>query len=370
MAPESFVVLEWALYICSFFYPLIFFVFDLIMFLAVYRNRNDSCVPVAYMTVMSSIGMLTTFAMCVNSFVYMVLPKDYFEDKSHDKNMLISVLFSAFISMFGAELTLAGSFSYLNALFITVLMTINRIYMALYPFRNNDVFTQPRIFFLCGVISIITFTSMIIPYFSPCYVVFRIESRSFMSGCAPNRHPITAFQNEYAIAIPVTCMFSNFFVVFHFYADRKNLYIKFINLFLKNKRELKNNGSNTSLNDIQARRERTLMRSTTAVTAYLAIYEVGAFLIRTFPTQYAGLPEPLRIAIFYFRYESIPIMNFFIYYVETHSTRQMIRRFLKIKDKKVNTTNTTVVTVAARAQTAGRRRPQTAQNSSTLGRVE
>ncbi|CAO4386944.1 unnamed protein product [Caenorhabditis nigoni] len=358
--PESFSVLEWALYICSFFYPLIFFVFDLIMFLAVYRNRNDSCVPVAYMTVMSSIGMLTTFAMCVNSFVYMVLPKDYFE---------------AFISMFGAELTLAGSFSYLNALFITVLMTINRIYMALYPFRNNDVFTQPRIFFLCGVITIITFTSMIIPYFSPCYIVFRIETRSFTSGCAPDRHPITAFQNEYAIAIPVTCMLSNFFVVFHFYADRKNLYIKFMNLFLKNKRELKNNGSNTSLNDIQARRERTLMRSTTAVTAYLAIYEVGAFLIRTFPTQYAGLPEPLRIAIFYFRYESIPIMNFYIYYVETHSTRQMIRRFLKIKDKKVNTTNTTVVTVAPRAQTAGgagggARRPQTAQNSSTLGRVE
>ncbi|EFP03629.1 CRE-SRXA-9 protein [Caenorhabditis remanei] len=326
------------LYILSAIFPFLFFIFDALLLAATIYNRRDSSLPLTYICVMCTIGMLTTFFMVLNTSIFLVLPQASYE---------------AYLMAFGRETTLAGTFSYLTALFITVLMTINRVYIVIKPF-NNELFNQRRVFVYCGIISSLVLTSLIIPYFSSCYVVFRVDLLSFVSGCAPNRHPITVFQNTYAIILPFTCMFINLGIIFHLRFSRSGTYAKWSKFFCKNKVTTVIIGQatqKTALSKMQARRDLIMMRQTISVAVYLSIYELGAFIMKTFPNEYAMLPAIVRDGYFYFRYESVPLMNFFIYYVETGSTRRMFRRFLNIKDKISDSyVNPTVITVAPRAQ--------------------
>lgn len=127
-----------------------------------------------------------------------------------------------------------------------------------------------------------------------------------------------------------------------------------------------------SLSKLQARRDLIMMRQTISVAVFFSIYEFGAFLMRIFPVnssnrifihrhlqdEYALLPKSVRDGIFFFRLLSVPMLNFFIYYVETGSTRRMFRRYIGIPEKSADSNGqATVVTVApkpAAVRTAGR----------------
>uniref|UniRef100_A0A1I7TRS6 G_PROTEIN_RECEP_F1_2 domain-containing protein n=1 Tax=Caenorhabditis tropicalis TaxID=1561998 RepID=A0A1I7TRS6_9PELO len=304
MEPEGLTIPQLLLYILSIIFPMIFFVFDAFLLAATIHNRRDT-----------------------------------------------------FVTTFGPETTLAGTFAYLNSLFISVLMTINRVFIVVKPF-NSEWFSHRRVFGYCGIMSSLVLASLLIPYFSSCFIYFRIDLLAFVSGCAPNRHPITVFQNTYAIILPWVCMVVNLGVILHLRFNRRGSYTKISKFFCPKRVSVVPFGqpsNKTTLSKMQARRDLIMMKQAISIAVYLSIYELGAFLMRLFPNAYDQLPQIVRDGYFYFRYESVPVMNFFIYYVETGSTRRMFRRFMKIKENNTDSAiNQTVATVAPRALLRGR----------------
>ncbi|EGT40320.1 CBN-SRXA-9 protein [Caenorhabditis brenneri] len=335
VSPPGSSLLKKFLYALSVIFPFTFLVFDSLLLLAVIRNRRDSSLPLAYIAVMCMTGMISKFAMTLNSFLYVVLPLSTYID---------------FLNTFGRIITLTGTFAYLNALYISVLMTINRIVVIIRPFKT-DWFSQRRVFLYCGVIFGFVLGSLLVPFYSVCFIVFRLDLLAFVSGCAPNRHPITQFQNTNSIYFPLSSMFGNTGLIVHLRMARNGIYNKIQSWFRPSTVVVPafNSVANKSLSKIQARRDFIMMRQTISVAAYLSIYELGALLIRTFPEAYMNLPQDVRDGIFYLRYESVAIMNFFIYYVETGSTRRMLKRFLGIRERNNSSAdNQTMATVAVR----------------------
>ncbi|CAB01906.3 Serpentine Receptor, class XA [Caenorhabditis elegans] len=315
---------------------MIFFFFNMIFMIAAISNMKDTSLPLAYICLMCISGMLSSFLMAIHAMQFLIYSQEDYERLAFK---------------FGTWTTLMGTFSYLNTLFIR--LTINRVFIVIKPF-NSFWFSQPRIFTYCGFISLMVFASLLIPLFSSCFIYFRLDILTFVSGCAPNRHPITVFQNKYSIILPLSCMFVNIGIILHLRFKREGTYEMIKKVFSKHKTitPFAVPLQNTTLSKLQARRDLIMMRQTVSVAVYLSIYELGALLIRVFPTFYAGLPDLVHKSYFYIRYESIPPMTFFVYYLETGSTRRMLKRFLKFDGSNfASAANQTVVPVGAKQQT-------------------
>ncbi|CAA94169.3 G_PROTEIN_RECEP_F1_2 domain-containing protein [Caenorhabditis elegans] len=310
--------------------------YNIVLLTATIINRRNAALPLAYIVLMSIPGILITVFLNVNVAAFAFLTEEEYEN---------------YLTAFGAQFSLGATFSYFHSLCISVLMTVNRLAIILNPF--SEMFTQRRLFGYAAVIAIVVLISLLIPYFTPCRIIFMLNHLSFISACDPERHPITVFQNQYAILLPFTCMFVNLAIILHLRFARNDTYVKFKKFFTKNHHisavPTVKAAEQSNLSKIQARRDLIMMRQTVAIAVYLSIYELGAFITKCFPTVFASLPEVVREGYFYFRLESIPMMNFFIYYLETPSTRRMIRRFLNLKNNNDSTAqNATVFTVAQR----------------------
>ncbi|KAF1755338.1 hypothetical protein GCK72_021907 [Caenorhabditis remanei] len=207
---------------------------------------------------------------------------------------------------------------------ITVTLTQKRIF--LYSFgilvRQNLNLNPMPVQILCLVL-------LLIPYFSTCSVNFMASKLEFQTDCSPDRHPMTRITNTHLIWIPTTLLLINLTLVLHLKAVRHSVYSKMLQ-----KTSTVSMTSSTQLAQCQKRREQMLMRQALAITVYLSFYEVGTFLMRTFPDTYSSLPQSVRDAYFYFRLETICAMNFFVYFMESSSMRKMLKSFLGCAEKK------------------------------------
>ncbi|UMM43593.1 hypothetical protein L5515_019042 [Caenorhabditis briggsae] len=230
--------------------------------------------PIAYMTVLGLSGCLVTVFMSNNMIVYMVLSPEKYEE---------------YLKAFGREATMGSTFSYLYSIVITGLMTVNRVVIVTSPLSGH--FSTQRIFIYSGILAVLVFITLIIPYFSDCSITFSLNRLSFISACAPNKH----------WSAP-KCSPS------HCQTHRPQVQASHHN-----------------------KKDFTMMRQTFSVAIFLSIYELGALITRIFPNAYQWFPEGFRDGYFYFRMESIALMNYFIYYLHTPLSRRMIRRFLRLK---------------------------------------
>ncbi|CAO4377190.1 unnamed protein product [Caenorhabditis nigoni] len=282
-------------------------------------SRRDSSIPLAYIVVLGLRGMIFNFILAFQFFMYFITTSQGYQ---------------AFSKSLGREFTLFGTFSYLIAPVISVLMSVNRVAVVMKPM--NMWFSNTKVFIYCGLIAIIVLISLIIPYLSQCYIIFMVNRLSHVAGCAPDRHPITVFQNTYTIILPFSCMVVNLSIILHLRFVRNNSYMKIWNNF-KNillKKELKdgpirNISQPTYFSKQRSKRDIIMVRQTITIAIYLSFYEFGAFVTKVFPSLYASLPPIGKDVYFYVRMETIPVMNFFIYFVETKKTRMMVCRFLK-----------------------------------------
>ncbi|EGT40539.1 hypothetical protein CAEBREN_03157 [Caenorhabditis brenneri] len=299
-------------------FPVFCLIFNIILLIATIHNRKNSTLPFAYMIVMSVNGIILSVFVSLHMSIYLALSEESYK---------------VYLEKFGRETTLGGTFSYLNYLMVNVVMTINRVVVVARPF--NEMFTTAKVFIYCLLTGIVTFISLYIPYSGPCNITFDVSKLLFVSGCAPGRHPITLFQNTYAINLPVGCMFVNLGIILHLINVRHGRYKK-IKLILKGIKPKASNYStetlqSTTMSKIQERRDTIMLKQTIYVAIYLSIYEFGALFVKLFSNFYASWPPAVRDGYFLFRMASIPAMNFIIYYVETGSTRRMLRRFLHLK---------------------------------------
>ncbi|CAR99055.1 Protein CBG28035 [Caenorhabditis briggsae] len=174
--------------------------------------------------------------------------------------------------------------------------------------------------------------SLLIPYFSPCDINFDMTRLAFISGCAPGRHPITTFQNTYAIVLPVSCMCVNLSIIFHLRFVRNNSYATFLRKFRKVE-PTRSTSQSTFISKQRAKKDMMMIRQTITMAAYLSFYEFGAVIIKIFPALYVGLSPAGKLLYFYVRMEAVAFMNFLIYFVESKKTRIMVCRYLKIGTK-------------------------------------
>ncbi|EFP00791.1 CRE-SRXA-6 protein [Caenorhabditis remanei] len=296
-----------------------------LLFLAIF-HRNDTNFPVAYLIVMSVCGVLCKIAFITDFAVFLVVNElDYLEYRQ----------------FLGKEFTLLGTLTYFIPMFVSVLMTSNRLFIVLRP-TDQTVFSQKRIFlYSFGIlvrqnlnlnpmpVQILCLVLLLIPYFSTCSVNFMARKLEFQTDCSPDRHPMTRFTNTHLIWIPTTLLLINLTLVLHLKAVRHSVYSKMLQ-----KTSTVSMTSSTQLAQCQKRREQMLMRQALAITVYLSFYEVGTFLMRTFPDTYSSLPQSVRDAYFYFRLETICAMNFFVYFMESSSMRKMLKSFLGCAKKK------------------------------------
>ncbi|EGT40477.1 CBN-SRXA-8 protein [Caenorhabditis brenneri] len=292
--------------------------FNVLLLFAAHDNRRVAFLPIPYIIVMSLTGILVCVLMNVNLLAFMYSTKEDYEE---------------YIVNFGPIVTLGSTFTYFFSILITVLMTVNRLVIVIKPL--NNYFTPARVYLYCGIIAAVVLTSLLVPFYSPCYVTFTFTKMAFISACAPDKHPITLFQNEYAILLPLSCMLTNLGIIIHLRLARNGMYPVIKRMFCKKNEVLfvdKPFPKPTHQSKMRARRDYVMMRQTVSIAIYLSIYESGAFLTRMFPDAYASLPDYLRDFYFFFRMESIAFMNVFIYFIETASTRRMIRRYLNLNN--------------------------------------
>ncbi|CAP26030.1 Protein CBR-SRXA-6 [Caenorhabditis briggsae] len=277
-------------------------IFDVCLFVMAIKHRKDPHFPFAYLTVMSACGVICKAAFTINCGTYLLLSKiDYLEYRQ----------------FMGKEITLLGTLNYFIPLCISVVMTMNRIWIVLRP-TDQAVFSQRRIFCYSGLILILCLILLLIPYFSTCSVNYLASELIFQTVCWPERHPVTRFTNTHLIWIPTTLLIINVALILHLKAARHHVYSK---VFQKMSTT---STPSAQLIQSQKKREQILMRQALALSIYLSFYEVGSFLMRTFPTTYSSLPQSVQDGYFYFRLESICAMNFFVYFVENRTIRKLI----------------------------------------------
>ncbi|ULT97518.1 hypothetical protein L3Y34_005378 [Caenorhabditis briggsae] len=81
-------------------------------------------------------------------------------------------------------------------------MTIHRVSVLLSPGKAPAWFSDTKLFVYCSALVTGLLISLLIPYYSTCYVNFNALTSLHETACAPNKHPITRFQNLYLIWVP------------------------------------------------------------------------------------------------------------------------------------------------------------------------
>lgn len=141
---------------------------------------------------MSIPGILITVFLNVNVAAFAFLTEEEYESElpvESSENIFEHLTFLDYLTAFGAQFSLGATFSYFHSLCISVLMTVNRLAIILNPF--SEMFTQRRLFGYAAVIAIVVLISLLIPYFTPCRIIFMLNHLSFISACDPERHPVS-----------------------------------------------------------------------------------------------------------------------------------------------------------------------------------
>ncbi|CAB3401292.1 unnamed protein product [Caenorhabditis bovis] len=175
-------------------------VFNVIFLYATYKQPKKSYLPIVYIYNMSASAIILAVMVLSNVYLGAVLPDS---------------IYGAYRDTIGPELSLFATFIYFHPQLTSLVMTINRI-CALSTIRTSSWFSVKRVWMYTGAHALFNLTLLLIPYFSPCQVKFDAKKLAYISGCAPNAHPVTVFCNSYAIALPVTCFSLNIMIVIYF----------------------------------------------------------------------------------------------------------------------------------------------------------
>lgn len=109
---------------------------------------------------------------------------------------------------------------------------------------------------------------LLIPYFSNCSLNFNALTSYHESACAPSRHPITLFQNNFLIYVPIVSMVVNSGIL---------IYQK----YLRNR--WKSTASSISLSHVK--RENEMIRQACFIGVYLSVYEILYLHMRLYPVR-------------------------------------------------------------------------------------
>ncbi|CAO4377168.1 unnamed protein product [Caenorhabditis nigoni] len=227
---------------------------------------------------------------------------------------------SAYRNSIGKLVTLSATLCYLTEIFINLLMTIHRVSVLLSPGKAPAWFTDTKLFVYCSALVTGILINLLIPYYSTCYVNFNALTSLHESACAPNKHPITRFQNLYLIWVPVTSVAINTLMI----------------LFMKLERKcMKKKSSAATLSAAIVERENSMIRQAFFVAVYLSVFEFGYLLMRFFPDVFSGLPQEIQSITFLLRLYAICSLNFFVYFTQTKSTKILVLKYIGWKTKEV-----------------------------------
>uniref|UniRef100_A0A1I7V2S9 G_PROTEIN_RECEP_F1_2 domain-containing protein n=2 Tax=Caenorhabditis tropicalis TaxID=1561998 RepID=A0A1I7V2S9_9PELO len=96
--------------------------------------------------------------------------------------------YEEFRRVFGPILTINCTFFYEHPLYLTLLMIIQRIYAVFQPFNRH--FTTGKLWIYCGIMTLFSWISLLIPFFSDCPVNINQRTYSFAVACK-ERHPVS-----------------------------------------------------------------------------------------------------------------------------------------------------------------------------------
>ncbi|ULT86956.1 hypothetical protein L3Y34_006597 [Caenorhabditis briggsae] len=256
---------DWLLLICQIVFNILVVVcciYDVILFLSVIKHRfyssSKNKTPFVYITFMTFAGVLGKLA---NFFMIDAWPIGNWIDPVNG--------YEAYRNSIGKLVTLSATLCYLTEIFINLLMTIHRVSVLLSAGKAPAWFSDTKLFVYCSALVTGLLISLLIPYYSTCYVNFNALTSLHETACAPNKHPITRFQNLYLIWVPVTAVAINTLMI---------LYMKFARKCLKKK-----SAAAATLSAAIVERENSMIRQAFFVAVYLSVFEFGYLLMRFFP---------------------------------------------------------------------------------------
>lgn len=181
-------------------------------------------------------------------------------------------------------------------------MTIHRVWVLLNPL-DTEMFGEIRLAVYCTTIAvgesekhrknllvtqILLFISLIIPFYSTCSINYDSRVTSFVSACAPDRHPvcdypliilitfqITLFQNKYTIYVPTVSMLINFAIIFYMKFQRRK------------SQQSQKSKTPSNVQNSQKSRENMMLRQAVFIATYISAYELGNLYVRMYPV---GIP--------------------------------------------------------------------------------
>ncbi|PIC23704.1 hypothetical protein B9Z55_017313 [Caenorhabditis nigoni] len=288
-------------------------IYDVILFLSVIKHRfyssSKNKTPFVYITFMTFAGVLGKLA---DFFLVDAWPIGNWIDPVNG--------YEAYRNSIGKLVTLSATLCYLTEIFINLLMTIHRVSVLLSPGKAPAWFTDTKLFVYCSALVTGILINLLIPYYSTCYVNFNALTSLHESACAPNKHPITRFQNLYLIWVPVTSVAINTLMI----------------LFMKLERKcMKKKSSAATLSAAIVERENSMIRQAFFVAVYLSVFEFGYLLMRFFPDVFSGLPQEIQSITFLLRLYAICSLNFFVYFTQTKSTKILVLKYIGWKTKEV-----------------------------------
>ncbi|EFP00740.1 hypothetical protein CRE_21248 [Caenorhabditis remanei] len=266
--------------------------YDVTLLIVTVKKRLKD-IPVVYI-------ICTTFCGIVNKISHILLVDGYVISNQigGDEG------YEEYRRFFGKQLSLIVTWGYLTPIYFNWLMTIHRVGVVVAPMKVW-IFSEPKLMGYCiGIMVILSFIDMLIPYFSSCSINFHAHPATWISACAPDRHLLTWFQNKYIIYFPVTAMLVNLLLI----------------MYMKITRGITN--------------DKAMIRQVAATAIYLSIYEIGSLYIRLLPEYFDVMSSEFKDIFYFIRILTICSLNFFVYFVITRVTRQLVLEFLGFSKKK------------------------------------
>ncbi|EFO94864.1 CRE-SRXA-4 protein [Caenorhabditis remanei] len=313
--------------------------FDIVLFACIIKHRffsnSNNRTPFVYITVMSWGGIIGKIfdIFMVDSWpiAQMIDPVDGYE---------------TYRKIIGKQITLIATFSYLTSIFINWFMTCHRVLILLSPAKAPAWFTDKKLFMYCSTIMALVLINLLIPYYSPCYVNFNALSSLHETACAPSKHMVkpklnslnqivlqlTKIQNLYLIWVPISAVIINSTMISYIKLSRR--------LFKKQ----------STLSAATIKRENSMIRQACFIASYLSIFEIGYLFMRFYPETFGNFSQEVQSITYHVRLLASCTLNFFVYFVETKSTRSLILKFVGWKKKNTNRVSTVSFTQARKNQ--------------------
>ncbi|EGT33058.1 hypothetical protein CAEBREN_32370 [Caenorhabditis brenneri] len=174
--------------------------------------------------------------------------------------------------------------------------------------RSPKWFSDFKLVGYCCAMTILIVIWLLIPYFSNCSLNFNALTSFHESACAPERHPITLFQNKFLIYVPIISMMINSGML---------IYQKILRVHWKST-------TSSSVSNSHVKRENEMIRQACFIGFYLSFYEILYLQMRLYPEQFQRLPFEIQTISYDLRLLAISSLNFFVYFVLTKSTRSIV----------------------------------------------